>query len=151
MMKIKTQICLVSVLLLPILAFAEDWSKEQKEVLAFEEACITATDADDFIGCFHEDFVGWGQGFTVPTSKADRLKFIADSFENYDSKMLLFKPLSVIVKGDIAVVSYIETRKITNNTTEKVEYSTQGWTDVCLKEGGKWTWIADHGVDLSSE
>jgi hypothetical protein len=150
-MKIRTRICLVSVLLVPIFAFAEDWSKEQKEVLAFEEACVTTKNADDFIGCFHEDFVGWGLGSTVPTSKADRLKFIADGFGNSDSDTLLFKPVSVIVKGNMAVVSYIQSSKTTSNTTDEVEYSTQRWTDVCLKEGGKWTWISDHGVDLSGE
>lgn len=150
-MKIKTRICLMSVLLLPILASGEDWTKEQKEVLAFEEACLTAKNADEFMGCFHKDFVGWGEDFTVPTSKADRLKPIADGFENFDSETLLFKPISVIVKGNMAVVSYIQFGKITNKTTDEVEYFTERWTDVCLKEGGKWTWISDHGVDLSSD
>jgi ketosteroid isomerase-like protein len=150
-MKLKIRICLVSVLLLPIIAFAQDWTKEQQEVLAFEEACVTTNDVDDFIACFHEDFVGWGEGYTAPTTKTDRLKFIADGFGNFDSDTLLFKPLSVIVKGNMAVVSYIQTSKTTNNTTDEVEYSTQRWTDVCLRENGKWTWISDHGVDLSDD
>ena len=142
---------MVSVLLIPVAALAENWTTEQMEVLAFEEACVTTDDADAFEGCFHEDFVGWGEGFPVPTSKADRLKSIADGFESFKSDTLLFKPISVIVKGNMAVISYIQTSKITNNATDEVEYSTQGWTDVCLKEDGKWTWIADHGVDLSDD
>ena len=88
---------------------------------------------------------------TVPSSKADLLKFIADNFENFDSETLLFKPVSVIVKGNMAVVSYIQSGKTKNKTTEEVEYYTQRWTDVCLKEGGKWSWISDHGVNLSSD
>jgi len=149
--KIKTRICLVTALLLPILASGEDWTEEQQEVLAFEEACITSKNADELIGCFHQDYVGWGMDYTVPVSKPDLLKIIADDFENFDSESLLFKPVSVIVKGNMAVVSYINSGKITNKTTNEVEYYTQRWTDVCLKEGGKWTWISDHGVDLSSD
>ncbi len=149
-MKIRTTLLAV-VMLLPICASADNWSKEQLEVLKFEEACVATKDADDFIACFHEDFVGWGQGSTVPTTKTDRLKFIADGFGNSDSETLLFKPLSVIVKGNMAVVTYIQTSKTTNNATDEVEYSTQRWTDVCLKEDGQWTWISDHGVDISGD
>ncbi len=150
-MKIKTRICLVTALLLPILASGEDWTNEQQEVLAFEEACITSKNADELIACFHQDYVGWGMDSTVPVSKADLLNLIADSFENFDTESLLFKPVSVIVKGNMAVVSYIDSGKTTNKTTDEVEYYTARWTDVCLKEGGKWTWISDHGVDLSSD
>jgi len=150
-MKMSMRSSLMSVLLLPAFVLAEDWTAEQKEVLAFEEACVTTRVADEFVGCFHEDFVGWGQGSPHPTSKTDRLKFIADGFESFDSDTLLFKPISVIVKGNMAVVSYIQTSKITNNATNEVEYSTQAWTDVCLKEGRKWTWIADHGTDLTDD
>ena len=150
-MKINSGIFLVSALLLPTFASAEDWTKEQKEVLAFEEACVTTKNVDEFTACFHEDFVGWGLGSTVPTSKSDRLRFNADGFENYDSEPLLFKPLSVIVKGNMAIISYLDSRKILNKATDEVNYSTQRWTDVCLKEDGKWTWISDHGVDLSGD
>jgi len=149
-MKIKSRIFVVSALLLPMFASAEDWTKEQMEVLAFEEICVTTNDADEFMGCFHKDFVGWGMGSPVPTSTTDRLKSVADGFENYESDSLLFKPISVIVKGNMAVISYIQTTKSKNKTTDEVEYSTQQWTDVCLKEGGKWTWISDHGVDISA-
>ena len=149
-LKIK-KILLTAVLLLPAYASADNWSKEQMEVIKFEEACISAKTADYLIGCFHEDFVGWGQGSTVPTSKADRVKSITDGFENNDSETMLFKPVSVIVKGNMAVISYIDSSKSTNKTTKEVTYSTQRWTDVCLKDGGKWYWISDHGVDISSD
>jgi len=145
------KILLTAVLLLPAYASADNWSKEQMEVLKFEEACISAKSADQLIGCFHKDFVGWGQGSTVPTSKTDREKGIVDRFENNESETMLFKPLSVIVKGNMAVISYIDYSKSTNKTTKEVTYSTQRWTDVCLKDGGKWYWISDHGVDISKD
>ena len=149
-LKIK-KILLTAVLLIPAYASADNWSKEQMEVLKFEEACISAKSADQLIGCFHKDFVGWGQGSTVPTTKADREKGIVDSFENSESETMLFKPVSVIVKGNMAVISYIDSSKSTNKTTKEVTYSTQRWTDVCLKDGGKWYWISDHGLDISND
>jgi len=139
----------VSVLLLPLTAFAEEWTKEQQEVLAFEQACITSKSADQLKACFHEDFVGWGEGSTFPTSKQDRAAFIDDQFANNDRESLLFKPLSVIVKGNMAVVTYIDAGKIKNKSTNEVQEYIQRWTDVCLKDGGKWYWISDHGVDIS--
>ena len=54
--------------------------------------------------CFHEDFVGWGVGMTFPTSKKDRLALINDQFASKDRQSLLFKPMSVIVKSNMAVV-----------------------------------------------
>ena len=149
MMKIKTRMLLVSVSLLPLVSSAEDWTKEQKEVLAFEDACIATKDVDRFMGCFHDDYVGWFMGSTVPISKSDRQKPAADYFENNDTEMLLFKPMSVIVKGNMAIISYVTEYKTTNKTTDEMTYSRDRWTDVCLKEGGKWYWISDHGVDIS--
>ena len=126
--------------------FAEEWTKEQQEVLEWEEACISTSDRDQWISCFHDEFVGWGMNFPVPTSKSDRGQSSVDGFESFESEVLLFKPLSVAMHGDTAVIVYIDSRKTTNNDTQETTYSTSLWTDVCLKENGKWYWIADHGT-----
>lgn len=150
-MKFLTRICLVSTLLLPILASAGEWSKEQQEVLKFEKACLLAQTADNLMGCFHEDYTGWGQDYQVPLSKADRRSSVVYDFSAFDRELMVFKPLSVIVKGNMAVISYIESDRFTNKTTKEVSFYTGRWTDVCIKENGKWTWIADHGVNISGD
>jgi ketosteroid isomerase-like protein len=149
-MKIS-KILLAAAILLPVSASADVWSPEQMEVLKFEEACVSTKSVDELLACFHEDFVGWGQGSTVPTSKADRKNGMIDRLENYDSETILFKPVSVIVKGNMAIISYIDSEKSTNKTTKEVEYSTSRWTDVCFKDGGKWYWISDHGLDITNK
>jgi ketosteroid isomerase-like protein len=148
MKKLQARI-LVSALLLPLMALAENWTKEQQEVLAFEEACIAAQNADDLNACFHEDYVGWGMGSPVPLSKADQIRLIEESFASFKTESLVFKPLSVVVKGNMAIVAYIDAGVSTNKRTDEVEYYTQRWTDVCLKEGGRWYWISDHGADIT--
>ncbi len=146
----KTEVtALVLTLLLPITALADEWTKEQQEVLAFEQACIDAKSAEALNACFHRDYVGWGIGSPVPLTKNEQTKLIADSFASTETELLLFKPLSVVIKGDMAVVSYISSGKVTDKRTEEAEYFIQRWTDVCVKDGGKWYWIADHGVDIS--
>ena len=127
-------------------ALAEEWTKEQQELLEWEEACISTSDHDQWVSCFHDDFVGWGMGFPVPTSKSDRAQSVVDGFASFDSEVLLFKPLSVAMHGNTAVIVYIDSRKTTNKATQEVTYSTELWTDVCLRENGKWYWIADHGT-----
>ena len=107
-MKKITNMLVVSILLFPMFATAENWTQDQQEVLAFEEGCISTDDADELISCFHDDFVGLGIGMgSVPTSKADRAKMIVDDFENSDADLVLFKPLSVYVNGNMAVISYV--------------------------------------------
>ena len=148
-MKKKTKILLVFALLLPISAPAENWTKEQQEVLAFAEACMTLKSADELMACFHDDYVGWAM-FHVPLSKADRQKPFENAFANFDSEILLFKPLSVIVHGNMAVISYIVTDKSKDKVTEEVTYSTSRWTDVLVKDRNKWGYITDHGESLPS-
>lgn len=142
---------LVVSLLLPLMVLAENWTKEQQEVLAFEEACVTSNDASVLKDCYHKDFIGWGMGSAVPTSKNDRLALIDDDYENFEFKSLLFKPLSVIVKGNMAIITYVDSAKTTDKRTKEVNYYTGRWTDICLKDGGRWYWISDHGVNISSD
>lgn len=133
--------------LTPLSGYAEDWSDEQQEVLSFAESCMTAGNADAFLECFHDDYVGWAM-FQVPLTKADRQKPIRNAFENFESEMMLFKPLSVIVRGNMAVISYIVSTKDTDKATDEISYSTQRWTDVLVKEGNRWSYISDHGESL---
>lgn len=150
-MRISVSGILMSSLLLPLSAFADDWSKEQQEVLAFEEACTNPQDPNEAKACYHEDYVGWSRGSPVALSKNDLLKLIDDEFATTETESLLFKPVSVIVKGNMAVVSYIIVGKATDKRTNEVEHYIHRWTDVSIKDGGKWYWISDHGEDISGD
>jgi hypothetical protein len=150
-MRISRSVILMASLLLPLIAFAEDWSKEQQEVLASEEACINAETANERKACYHEDYVGWSMGSPVALSKSDILKLIDDDYATTENETLLFKPVSVIVKGNMAVVSYVEAGTSTDKRTNEVEFLVSRWTDVLIKDGGKWQWISDHGEDISGD
>lgn len=142
----KLRLLAAVVLLSPISSYSEDWSTEQLELLEWEKQCISADNAQDFIGCFHEDFVGWGMGYPVPTNKSDREATAENGFENFPSELVYFHPLSVEIYGNVAVINYLDSRRTTNNHTGEVNYETTQWTDVAIKEDGNWYWIADHGT-----
>lgn len=133
------------------LAVADDWTREQQAVIDFEKECISTQDAAKLKSCFHEDYAGWGLASPVPLTKSDSETLIDSDFESFERQSLLFKPLSVIVKGDTAVVSYIDAGKTTDRRSGEVEYYTQRWTDVLIREGGRWYWISDHGSDVPGE
>jgi len=130
-------------------AVAQDWSPAQQEVLEFEESCVgyRTPELDD--SCFHDDFQGWGMDSTVPTNKADRLVMSARRRETSDTVYLLLKPISITVHGDMATALYIVTATSRNKVTGAETTVTERWTDVLVKDSGEWSWIADHGVDIS--
>ena len=132
-------------------SWAEDWTKDELELLEWEESCLATSEFDAWLNCFHEDFVGWGMGYPAPQTKSERASLAADFFESTDGELVLFKPLSVQMYGDTAVINYVGTFKIVDKRTEEVTIETSMWTDVCMKDGGKWYWIADHGTPGSDD
>ena len=101
--------------------------------------------------CFHDDFVGWGVGSTVPTTKPDRRPFYARDFETSEIVFQYLKPISVMVEGNMAVALYLATVTRKNKATGEESTTTERWTDVLLKRDGRWAWIADHGAPVSDD
>ena len=134
---------------LPTTTQAQQWTPEQQEIWDFERSCWSAQALESIMRCFHDDFLGWGLGSTVPTSKADRRPFFARNLETEDQVFLSLKPLAITVHGDVATVLYLATYTNKNKATGKERTVTERWTDVCLRQGGRWLWIADHGVLVS--
>ena len=139
------------VFLFPLTVQGQDWTAEQRELWDWEVACWDAKDIDSNMACFHEDFVGWGADSHVPTNRADRRITHARGFETSDQVYLFLKPLAIKIHGNTAVLIYMATYtqrdKVTGEETTYVEQ----WTDVALRENGRWAWIADHGTVLDDE
>lgn len=130
---------------LPLTAQAQQWTAEQQEVWEFEEACWASQDLESNMACFHDDFFGWGTDSPLPTSKADRRPFFARRFETQESVFLYLKPLAIHVHGDVAIVVYFAVNTLKNKASGEETTYVDRWTDICLKEGSRWMWIADHG------
>jgi hypothetical protein len=132
-------------LFLPLTAHAQQWSAEQQEVWDALAACTDAQ-GEEFIACFHDDFTGWFFGNGVPLNKADRRAGGIRSFETYEPVWHYLKPLSIDVRGDVAIVLYVGYFVSRNRATGEETSSTTNWTDIMVRDGGRWLWLADHGT-----
>ena len=123
---------------------AQQWSAEQQEVWQFELGCQESREAR--LACFHEDYLAWSdEEFTVPVDYSDAVAFANRFHDTSDIVWVHMKPMEISVHGNVAVVLMVGTWTIRNKTTGEETTRTERWTDVCMKENGRWAWIADHG------
>jgi ketosteroid isomerase-like protein len=132
-------------------SFAQEWTKEQKEVWKVVESYTELAakgDIEGVIKYFHDDFSGWVLGSHYPSNKATRVKFIKFSLPKVKTLVYDLTPLGIKIHGNVAIVHY-SYLTITKLEEEKEQVSKGRWTDILLKEDGKWTVIGDHGGEVS--
>ena len=130
---------------------AQQWSAEQQEVWHSVEAYTEAFaqgHLEEFLSYFHEDFTGWNIGDAVPRNKAFVEKAVSQAFLTQHMLWYHLTPLIIQVHGDVAVVHYYATW--TREGLDGKELTTNArWTDVLLKQSGRWVMVADHGGTVS--
>jgi hypothetical protein len=130
-------------------ASAQTWSVEQQELWKFEEKqWQMAKDKDlSWIETMvHPNLSYWSVGSPVPQTKASLARW--NRFDNTNSTVLeqeIF-PLSITITGNVAVVSYHY--QVARENYKKERETVYGrYTDVLVKEGGRWQFLAWTGGD----
>ena len=144
-----TPVVAVTVLLaLAAPASAQQWTPEQQELVEFTQGCQASKQT--WLDCFHPDYEAWGDmSFGVPMQKAD-VEAVGSYWWDVNERLVLhIKPVSITVRGDFAVVLSIYTDTMRNRETGEVVTTTFAWTDICVRENGRWYWIADHGSPVA--
>jgi len=136
----------VSALLLPLAARGQEWTAEQHELWGWETACLETVDLETKEACFHNDFIGLGMGEATPTTKTDRMRAFAETLEANELVSFELRPLAINLQGNTAILIYEAAIVIRNRATGEESRPVVRWTDVAVREGGRWTWIADHGT-----
>ncbi len=140
------------VFLSPVSTLAQRWSANQTEVWSALETCVSHFVNDELeaaLACFHPDFSGWLYGEPVPRGKDYALKMDPYFVETRDVRAWELRPIDIWVKGDFAIAHYMGNFvEILPNGTEDI-YQVR-WTDIMVKENGKWMWISDHGGRVPS-
>ena len=129
-------------------AFGQTWSVEQKEVLATIEQmrlAVEAKDIDRFMSFVHKDFSGWGTASTLPTDREFRKKSLLGVLKPNNEISQVITPLAVIMHGDASVVHSHVVTILKSKETGQEQTRNTFWTDVYVREGGRWFLIADHG------
>ncbi len=126
---------------------AQTWSPAEKEVVQAIDDCLRAAKEENleaWMACFHDDYVGFLYWLPSTSNKADVRKNSPLNWENEDLSEWWIKPLAIRIVGDVAIIHsygyYLERDKDGKETRSRFR-----WTDIMVKQGGKWVWIADHG------
>jgi len=131
-------------------AAAENWNAAQQEVWNVELQqwkMDSAKDAGWIDTMVHDNMRYWGTGDAVPRGKSS-LK-LWNRFNSEASTTLVHElfPHSITITGNVAVVQYHFMAARENDKKER-ETVTGQYTDVLIKENGKWMFIAWAGGDL---
>lgn len=93
-----------------------------------------------------EEFSGWNKASPAPRSKSSTRMW--DEFDNSQGKTLEHElyPLAIVVHGDLAVAHYLYTIA-TENKDDEVKVANGRYTDILVRTGSGWKFIAWHGGD----
>jgi hypothetical protein len=125
-------------------AHAGEWSPEQQEIWNLEQQQWTMSKAEDLSWIdtmVHQNMRFWETGAPMPRDKASLKhwsRFDADNGSTLEQEIY---PISATVTGNIAVVQYHYV-VATENYKKERKTVTGHYTDVLVKEGGRWMFIA---------
>ena len=145
----RTWLAVFCLVLLPTLASAQTWNAEQQEVWKLEEQQWQMSKDKDMSWIdkmVHPNISYWDVDQPGPQNKASLQRW--NRYNNANATVLeqeLF-PISMTITGNIAVVQYRYSVARENYKKER-ETSTGRYTDVLVKEGGRWLFIAWSGGD----
>ena len=134
----------------PATVVGQELSPEQQEVWQFVEGCqeALAAGSEAAFDCFHEDFLGWAYLDLVPRTKEAERKFSRLRFETTEVRGYDLTPIGIRVHGDFAIAHYYLQSVVRGQDGQDVEQRVR-WTDVLVKEDGRWYWIGDHGGPIA--
>jgi hypothetical protein len=130
-------------------ASAQEWSPEQLEVWKVEQQQWKMSAAKDLSWIdtmVHQNLRYWDTGAPMPRDKASLKhwsRFDADNGTTLEQELL---PISATITGNIAVVQYNYMVARENYKKER-ETVTGHYTDVLVKDGGRWLFLAWAGGD----
>jgi Domain of unknown function (DUF4440) len=130
-------------------ASAEGWSPEQQEIWKVEQQQWKMSAAKDLSWIdtmVHPNMRYWERAEPMPRDKASLKHWSRFDAENSSTLEQELFPISVTVTGNVAVVQYDYMRASENYKKER-ETITGHYTDVLIKEGGRWLFLAWAGGD----
>ncbi len=125
-------------------AYAAEWSAEQQEIWKFEQQQWQMSEAKDLSWIdtmVHQNMKYWETGSPMPRDKASLKHWSRYDAESSTTLVHELFPISATITGNIAVVQY-HYMVATENYKKERETITGHYTDVLIKEDGRWMFIA---------
>jgi hypothetical protein len=143
----------LSLAFLPVLAAAQTWTAEQQEIWRLEEQQWQMSKDKDLTWIdkmVHPNISFWDVDQPGPQNKESLARW--NRYTSAASTVLeheLF-PISLTITGNLAVAQYRYAIVRENHKNER-ETATGRYTDVLIREGGRWLFIAWAGGDDAAE
>lgn len=130
-------------------AIAQDTLDDQADVWATVEEQWAADEKGDkkwVDRLLADDFSGWGNNSPAPRNKASTKMW--DRFNDEQGKSVIHElyPLAIVVRGDVAVAHYLYSNAY-EDKDGKIEMNKGRYSDVLVRTGKGWKFIAWHGGD----
>jgi hypothetical protein len=134
-------------------AFAQTWSAEQQELWKLEEQqwkMAAAKDTSWMDTMVHPNLRYWETGDPMPRDRASLKRWARYNTENSTVLEQEIFPISATITGNLAVMQYHYIIASENHKKER-KTVTGRYTDVLVKENGRWLFVAWAGGDDSEE
>jgi hypothetical protein len=143
----KCVVVVFAVFLATTTAFAQEWTKAQKEVWQVVEdswAKMKSGDVDGSIACVHDKYQGWNQEAPLPMTK-EMIKKWYEELKATQKFDYFLNPARIVVTENAAVVDYFFSIQATNITgdNKKMEPMRGKNAEFYVKEGSKWLLLGD--------
>jgi hypothetical protein len=128
-------------------AGAQGFTADQQSVVDFVVRCrqsLAEDNVDAGLGCYHADYSGWEPGQPLPAGKAELQALLPAILAREQTSASSVRPLDVRVLGQSGFIHYLHTR-INQSSDGTAQSMTTAWTEVVVRENGRWYWIASHG------
>ena len=127
-----------------VVNIGQNWSKAQMEIWKTVEAYWKPSTIEGVMPYFHAEFMGWDTGDPMPHDRAVVRLQLGDFLNNNTQELITITPAGVKIHGNVAIVNYCY-NTITRDTDGKQQVEKGRYTDILMKEKGKWLMIGDHG------
>lgn len=130
-------------------ASAQDATDDEADVLLTIEHEWEASrkgDQDKIDDMLTDDFMGWGKTSPAPRSKTSTSNWSRFSTEMGRIVRYEIYPLSVTVRGDVAVAHYLYSTAF-KDKKGVIEMANGRYTDVLVRTEDGWKFVAWHGGD----
>jgi ketosteroid isomerase-like protein len=135
-------------------SFAQQWSSEQKEIMAAEVKlwdAIQSGNTENFSQYVDDSYWDWDYQNSVPQNKTNDLKWLSNFLKGNSIVLYTLNPQTIWVKGDYAYIHYYYSELDKNIASGKEDQSEGNWTDIWVKKDGKWLIVGDHGGRTSKK
>jgi hypothetical protein len=127
-----------------VVHMGQKWSKAESEVWKTVKAYWNVETIDELMAYNHAEFMGWSTAEPMPSNKAATRLWLGNLLSNRKFEKTTITPTGLKIHGDVAIANYYYSQ-LYKDMDGKQQTEQGRFTDILMKEKGKWLLIGDHG------